>query len=112
MGTYNLDNISEMTGGDEEFTKVIVQTFLEEIPPDLEAMNASIAEDNAAMAYQYAHKMKPNFEMFGLDLLPQVQVVEAWSRASASKAEVEDAAGIINKKVGAALPELKRDFDL
>ena len=44
MRNYNLESVEEMAGGDQDFIKVVVQTFLEETPPDLEGMNQAIIE--------------------------------------------------------------------
>lgn len=112
MSSYNLESVQEMAGGDQEFVKVVVQTFLEEIPADLFAMNEAIAGDNAGMAYQYAHKMKPNFLMFGLMLLPEIKIIEDWSKSGKDKKEVEEAALTINTTVNKAISELATDFDL
>ena len=92
MSNYNLDSVEEMAGGDQDFVKVVVQTFFEEIPPDLEGMNQAVTQDNPAQAYQYAHKMKPNLQMFGLGLMPQIKILEEWSKSGKDKAEVDEAA--------------------
>lgn len=112
MSSYNLESVIEMAGGDQDFIKVVVQTFLEEIPPDLNAMNEAIAEDNPEVAYQYAHKMKPNLQMFGLELMPQIKIIEEWSKSGKSKDEVLEAAETITNKVRTAEQELRNDFDL
>lgn len=112
MDSYNLDEVREMAGGDEEFMKTVVETFLEEIPPDVAAMNDAIQNDNPTLSYQYAHKMKPNLQLFGLNLMDQIRVIEAWSKQGKRKDEVPEAAGIITKKVDAAVVSLKNDFDL
>ncbi len=112
MSSYNLDSVEEMAGGDQDFVKVVVQTFIEEIPPDLEAMNQAIAEDNPGQAYQYAHKMKPNLQMFGLELMPQIRVIEEWSKAGKDRKAVDEAAQKITMKVKSAEQELKEDFQL
>ena len=112
MSTYNLESVEEMAGGDQDFLKVVVQTFVEEIPPDLQAMNEAVAAGNAGMAYQYAHKMKPNLQMFGLELMPQIKDIEEWSKSGKSRDEVEEAARIITTKVGTAESELRQDFNL
>jgi hypothetical protein len=112
MSNYNLEGVEEMAGGDEDFIKVVVQTFLEEIPPDLEGMNQAIIEGNAPQAYQYAHKMKPNFQMFGLGLMPQIKIIEEWSKAGTNEAEVHEAGRTITDKYKKAERELKEDFDL
>lgn len=112
MSNYNLESVNEMAGGDQDFVKIVVQTFLEEIPPDLVAMNEAVEENNATLAYQYAHKMKPNFQMFGLGLMPQIKIIEDWSKKGKPRKEVEAATNIITAKVASAEKELKEDFDL
>ena len=112
MSNYNLESVEEMAGGDQDFVKVVVQTFLEEIPPDLIGMNEAVTRDDAAQAYQFAHKMKPNLQMFGLGLMPQIRVIEEWSKSEKDKAEVELAARTITKKFRQVESELKEDFDL
>ncbi|HKL36490.1 MAG TPA: Hpt domain-containing protein [Salegentibacter sp.] len=112
MSNYNLSEVKEMAGGDEDFMKVVVQTFLEEIPPDVEAMNDAISNDNPTLAYQYAHKMKPNLQLFGLELMDEVKVIEAWAKAGKKKDDVPEAATKITKKVNVASIALKRDFEL
>lgn len=112
MSNYNLESVEEMAGGDQDFVKVVVQTFLEEIPPDLEGMNQAIVDDNAAQAYQFAHKMKPNLQMFGLELMPQIRIIEEWSKSGKDKDDVHEAARTITDKYYKAEAELKEDFDL
>lgn len=112
MSSYNLESVFEMAGDDQDFVKIVIQTFVEEIPPDIVAMNEAIKEENASLAYQYAHKMKPNFQMFGLELMAQIKTIEEWSRYGKSQPEVEKAAREINIKVDSAISELKNDFDL
>ena len=112
MSNYDLENVEEMAGGDQDFVKVVVQTFLEEIPPDLEAMNQAITEGNASQAYQYAHKMKPNLEMFGLGLMPQIKVIEGWSKSGKDGVKVHEASRTITDKYRKAEKELKEDFNL
>lgn len=112
MKNYNLDSVEEMAGGDQDFVKVVVQTFLEEIPPDLEGMNQAVTQNNASQAYQYAHKMKPNLQMFGLELMPQIKIIEEWSKSGMEQSEVHIAARAITDKYKKAETELKEDFDL
>lgn len=112
MSSYNLEGIEEMAGGDEDFMKVVVQTFLEEIPQDVVSMNEAISNGNASLAYQYAHKMKPNLQLFGLDLMDHILVIEAWGKNGKSATDVPLAASAITKKVNVASAALKRDFDL
>lgn len=109
---YDLKDVKEMAGGDEDFLKVIVQTFLEEIPPDVRSMNEAIDNGNPSLAYQYAHKMKPNLQLFGLDLMEQVLTIEAWSKGNDKEASAREAGERIAAKVNLAQHQLKQDFSL
>ena len=107
---YDLVKVREIAGGDESFVQVIVQTFLEEIPPDLASMQSAIENDNHKMAYQFAHKMKPNLDMFGIDLLKQIAAMEKWSDSgkptSFIKPQLDDIVGTLT----VVIEELKEDF--
>ncbi len=109
---YNLDSVNEMAGGDQEFIKVIVQTFLEEIPPDVRAMSEAMENENPTLAYQYAHKMKPNLELFGLKLMDKILLIEAWAKGKESTEDAIIAGNKISERVSQAEQELKNDFQL
>ncbi|WP_010523400.1 Hpt domain-containing protein [Aquimarina agarivorans] len=105
--SYNLDKVKELAGGDESFVEILVQTFLEEIPDDLKSMSNAVAENDAKVAYQYAHKMKPNFQLFGIEVLDQIKLIESWSNDVKTFEEVKTALHTIEKKAQSALVELK-----
>ncbi len=109
---YDLTKVQEISSGDESFVKVIVETFLQEIPPDMEAMKLAIANNNQQMAYQFAHKMKPNLDMFGIDLLSDIAAMEKWSNsnkpASAVQSHLDKIIGTLTTVIG----ELQNDFSL
>ncbi|MDY8134071.1 Hpt domain-containing protein [Aquimarina sp. 2201CG5-10] len=107
---YSLKNVNELSGGDDEFIAVLVQTFLEEIPPDLDSMVQAVNSDNPQMAYQYAHKMKPNLQLFDIDLLVQIKQVEAWSKTNKAKEEIQPVLSHIVTTVNGAIQDLKDDF--
>ena len=107
---YSLESVNELSGGDDEFIIVLVQTFLEEIPPDLENMAKAVIEDNPQQAYQYAHKMKPNLQLFGIDLLKEIKQVEAWSKSGKDKSQIMEVLDHITNLVNTAIKDLKADF--
>ncbi|MCH9661251.1 MAG: Hpt domain-containing protein [Bacteroidetes bacterium] len=107
---YSIESLREIAGGDEDFMAVVAQTFLEEIPPDLASLEEAITNDNKELAYQFAHKMKPNIEMFGVDLLKQITGIESWTKTSKT---VETATPMIQEVVttlNRVFEELKEDF--
>ena len=56
MSVYSIDNLKEVMGDDPEFIAVVVQTFLDEIPPDIEGLKTAVAEGDRKRAYGFAHK--------------------------------------------------------
>ncbi len=107
---YSLKNVHELSGGDDEFVAVLVQTFLEEIPPDLDSMVQAVNSDNPQMAYQYAHKMKPNLQLFDIDLLSQIKQIESWSKTSKAKEQIKPVLDHIVATVNGAIEDIKADF--
>ncbi|WP_299209867.1 Hpt domain-containing protein [uncultured Dokdonia sp.] len=108
---YNLEKVLEIAGGDESFVTVIVETFLQEIPPDMVAMQTAIANDNHKMAYQFAHKMKPNLDMFGIDLLKQIAAMEKWSDSNKPTSAIQEQLDQIITTLNIVIGELKEDFN-
>ncbi|WP_025742540.1 Hpt domain-containing protein [Aquimarina pacifica] len=107
---YSLKHVDELSGGDTEFIAVLVQTFLEEIPPDLDSMVQAVDSDNPQMAYQYAHKMKPNLQLFDIDLLKQIKEIESWSKTKRAKEDIKPVLNHIVTTVNNAIEALKADF--
>ena len=108
---YNLEKVKEIAGGDDSFVLVIVETFLQEIPPDMESMQTAIANDNHKMAYQFAHKMKPNLDMFGIDLLKQIAAMEKWSDSNKPTSAIQEQLDQIISTLNLVLKELRADFN-
>ncbi len=109
---YSLKNIAEIAGDDQDFILLVVKTFLEEIPPDLTAMIEAIENNNRDLAYHFAHKMKPNFEMFGLNISKSVTAIESWTKSSKNISTIQNHMDKIVAKNEIVLKELKEDFNL
>ena len=109
---YSVDSLKEIAGGDIDFMSVVAQTFLDEIPPDLLAMEEAIENDNKELAYQFAHKMKPNLEMFGIPLQKDITAIESWTKTSKNKSVMTAHLSTIVTTLNEVFKELKADFDL
>jgi len=107
---YSLEKLDAIAGGDESFIQLLVDTFLQEIPPDLDSMQEAINSGNHKMAYQYAHKMKPNLDMFGIDLLDQIAAMEKWSATDRPVALIKPQMDEIFTTLTTVINDLKADF--
>lgn len=107
---YSIESLNEIAGGDKEFMAVVAKAFLEEIPPDLKAMSEALENENKDLAYQFAHKMKPNLEMFGIPLNKDVAAIENWTKTTKSKATIMRHLETITTTLEEVFKELKADF--
>ncbi len=112
MSIYNMSMIEKTTSGDKEFMELLAKTFVEEVPLDVQAMNEAIENENAPLAYQIVHKMKPNLQMFGLQLSLEIEKLESWAQQRSNKTEILPYARKISETVSQAVEDLKSDFDL
>ncbi len=109
---YSIDSLKEIAGDDQDFMAVVAQTFLDEIPPDLNAMVEAVENDNRELAYQFAHKMKPNLEMFGIDLMKEITSIESWTKTAKNKASIQPAVDKVHETLTEVFQELKTDFNI
>lgn len=107
---YSVESLREIAGGDEDFMMVVAQTFLEEIPPDLASLDEAIGNDNKELAYQFAHKMKPNLEMFGINVLKDIAAIESWTKTNKSNTTILDNFQVLSDTLVNVFQELKKDY--
>ncbi|MFY0674935.1 MAG: Hpt domain-containing protein [Bacteroidia bacterium] len=65
MSEFDLSYLNEISGGDEDFIKEMIETFLEETPKDLADVKTHLANENWEELGKTAHKMKSSIKMFG-----------------------------------------------
>lgn len=109
---YSIDSLSVIADGDKDFMKIVAQTFLDEIPPDLKAMEEAIHNNNKELTYQFAHKMKPNFEMFGIEVSKDITAIESWTKTLKSISAIQSNLDNVVAIVSSVFDELKEDFSI
>jgi len=68
---YDLSQLEELGGGDQEFVSMMVMTFLEHTPGQLEELKTAHSSGDLATMGAIAHKIKPNVDMFGINAITQ-----------------------------------------
>ncbi len=107
---YSIESLKEIAGDDQEFMAIVAKTFLEEITPDLKAMEEAIENDNKPLVYQFAHKMKPNLEMFGISLKKEISSIEKWTRSTKNKDTIANTAHTVSITLREVFKEIMADF--
>jgi PAS domain S-box-containing protein len=81
--------------GDADFTAELVDVFLHDAPPLLEALRGALEEAEAEHARRAAHTLKSNAELFGATRLAELcRELEATARSGSLGGTAELAAGI------------------
>lgn len=82
------DLIEEMYAGDMEHFKMMLELFVESIPPELELLDQAIASGDREKSYSVAHKIKPSFSMAGLiNIVDKIKSLEQLLRETETAEE-------------------------
>ena len=109
---YSLDKINEMAAGDEDFVHSVITVFLEEVPGDLEALEAAIVAKDFENVYKLAHKIKPNVDLLGMEQTRATALeIETLGKSSDNSEEIESKFPLLKKDVLQVISELRKDFN-
>ncbi len=84
------DFLAEMTGGDEEFTRELLQEFLQTIPPLLEQVEQALKDGNSEALARAAHTIKGSARAVGAQAFSEIAF--ALERAG-KEGRMDDASG-------------------
>ncbi len=75
---FNFEQIDEITAGDDEFKKDLIEIFIAQIPEFLKNMNDSLESDNFELLARESHSAKSSVLIFGMEntgtLLKQIEL--------------------------------------
>lgn len=75
--------LDELSGGDADFKKEMMELFIKNVPIDLQELAQAIQEKNQALIKKSAHHMKSSLAMF--QLAKGIQFLEATEQQSAGE---------------------------
>jgi signal transduction histidine kinase/CheY-like chemotaxis protein len=90
----NLKYLQELSGGNKEFKKNMIEQFLQQVPGELEAMQQAFSKANYAAIAHIAHNMKTSVSFMGLSerLDSSLDYIE-------SKAGIENENALVQEKI-------------
>ncbi len=65
--SFDLGYLRSISDNNQEFLQEMIQTFVQTLPPVLEEMKESLAQENWSRLSQLAHQIKPSFSLMGID---------------------------------------------
>ena len=92
QGLYDLGYLEELSGGSKEFVDGITETFLKNIPEQMEQMMDSYKANDLKAMGENAHRMKPSLDLFRIHLLHDtIRFIEAKGKNEMSDPQLETA---------------------
>ena len=107
--TYDLTQIIDMSDNDPDFIKLMVDTFMQEMPSDLDYLAMAMEKEDRENVHNYAHKMRPSLEMFGLKGHLNALALESWAKGEEIK-DVNESFNFLYQELQETLIQLKNDF--
>jgi HPt (histidine-containing phosphotransfer) domain-containing protein len=110
---YGMNKIKEMAEGDSDFINSVVGVFLEEVPEDLNSLEAAVETGDFAQIYQLSHKLKPNVDLLEMESTRVLALeMETMGKNEEDLEGIRARFGRLKKNIDQAVTELRKDFDL
>ncbi|WP_340065398.1 Hpt domain-containing protein [Ascidiimonas aurantiaca] len=110
---YNLDKLTELSGGDEDFILSVISVFLEETPQDLASLKNAVQAETFSDIYQHAHKIKPNVDLMGMEEVRiKVLQIETEGKNGKDMKVINELFPSVEESINKAIVQLKDNFGL
>lgn len=107
-GTYHLDYLNRLAGGNKHFITEILNEFCTQIPKYLEQLGAAVASADYPFIQNYAHKLKPSLPLVGrADLALVVAEIEHLARRAEGISEIEQKFSYLNENCSAVVRTIR-----
>lgn len=106
---YDLIQLDELSGGDQDFINMMVDTFLEHTPGQLEELIKAQATNDMATFGAIAHKIKPNIDMFGIKkIIQDIRDLEQLGKAGQNNEELKTKLDNVKAELTIAFEQLRQ----
>ena len=109
---YKLQKVRELAENDQDFIKTVAETFLEEVPSDLESLKQAVKKQDYTNTYQLAHKMKPTIDLFEIGVLHKLIEIQDWGKLVKTNEDISDQLQEVTLAIEKVVAEIKSDFNL
>lgn len=108
---YNLSTIRDISGGDEDFVRRMIELFIETVPPNLKDLNVSLDNENWEMVSKTAHKLKSTVDSMGIIAIKEdIRIVELNAKKKESLTNIPEHIRKINAVIEACIRQLESEL--
>lgn len=110
---YNLEYLRQIAGGDENFVREMVSTFVNTGGEAIEELQSCLAEGDNHKLKEAAHRFLTTLSYVGIkDLDEPLRFIEECALAGSHRERMAELLNIISKRCHNAIGQLKIDFKL
>ena len=110
---YELDYLEEISGGDEEFVKEMIQAFVDNAPEDIGRIKGLVSNQNWQKAGEEAHRFASSLLFLRLERLKQIAIeIEELGLQNVNLDRIPDLLKELEDGCESLIVELKNDFNL
>ena len=108
---YSLDKLKEIDDT-EEFILQVITIFLETVPANTEALVKACAEKDWEQVYFFAHKIKANVALLGIDcIIEDIRFVEQSAKGGINLEKISQKVVYIESVVWKVKEEMKSKYE-
>ena len=109
---YNLDKLRELSRGDEDFVRNMVEIFVSQTPPALEEISRAMDERDYPVVAKNAHRIKPSIDSMGIQQLRGVaKDIELYAKSdNPDHGELADLVNPFLSTLESVISEIRADF--
>ena len=109
---YDLKNLQNISKGDQEFTRKMILTFIDQINELLPQAQAALGCDDFLSLSHLVHSIRPSIEIMGiLSITAQVNTLEMLSREGVDKERISEVFSQVKSILAIAVEQLKEEID-
>jgi HPt (histidine-containing phosphotransfer) domain-containing protein len=108
---YDLSMIHEISHGNQDFVKKMMQLFIDTMPPALSELRQHYNDKNWASLGAIAHKIKPSIDTMGIELLrDDIRAIEKYGKEATNLEMIPELLDKIEAVINKINEELKNSM--
>lgn len=113
MGNENVSDLTylgEIMGGKKHLIKDLIETFLQQVPEEIQSINDAILQSDYKTIRSFAHTMRSDVSMMGINVLaPLLKEMEDLAAGATDIEKIKELNVILNLTCKKAFEELEKE---
>lgn len=107
---YNLDKLVELSQGDMDYVKKMIEIFISQSEASMIQINSAISKRDLDTVFQISHKIKPSIDGLGIECLAkEIREIENDSKKGLYSARLEELITYADKILKTVIADLKKN---